>query len=363
MNSIIGKPLDQVDTPALWVDLDLMEQNIQQLAGYMKAAGVGWRPHTKGIKIPAIAHKLIEAGALGITCAKLGEAEVMANAGIHDILIANQIVGEIKVRRLANLRRQADVIVAVDDLSNVHEIAHIACEYGVKIRVVIEINSGMNRCGLAPGQPVLDFAKQIRNLPGIELAGLMAWEGHVVQISDPKEKLKKTQQAVSSLVETARLCRTAGFPIPIVSCGGTGSYTISAHIPGVTEIQAGGGIFGDITYRGWGAGTECSLFIHTTVVSHPTVERAVVDAGRKTMSSEHNMPEVKDIPGAKLTGLSAEHGTLALEPPATALCVGDKINFIVGYGDFTVFMHDRLYGVRRGRVEVVWDIQGRGKLT
>ncbi len=363
MTDIAMKALE-LDTPALWVDLDTLEKNIACLAGYFKNAGVGWRPHTKGIKIPAIAHRLLDAGAIGITCAKLSEAEVMAAGGVKDILIANQVVGESKVKRLVNLCHHADIMVSIDDLGNAVDISRAAEQVGVKVRALIELDSGMQRCGLQPGPNVVEFARQLSDLPGIKLSGLMSWEGHVCKIEDAVEKKTKTEKAVGSLVHTADLCRKSGIAVPIVSCGGTGSFRLSAHIPGVTEMQVGGGIFGDVTYQKWGAGTEFALFILATVCSHASPGRAVVDAGRKAMNVEYSMPEVRDCPGAKLVRITAEHGILQLDNEADQrVRVGDKVNFIAGYEDLTVFLYDQLYGVRNGNVEVIWEIQGRGKLT
>mgnify|MGYP005856258191 CR=1 FL=1 len=360
---IVGRHKSELDTPALYVDLDRMERNIATLASDFRKAGTAWRPHTKGIKVPAIAHKLLAAGAIGITCAKLSEAEVMAAAGIRDILIANQVVGPSKVARLVNLRRHADVMVAIDHLDNARAISRAAGDAGVTVRVLVEVNTGMNRCGIAPGQPTLELAREVATLPGIALAGLMGWEGHVVGIQDPDEKKARCQEAVESLVRTADLCRSTGLDIPIVSCGGSGSYKITSHIPGVTEIQAGGAVFCDLTYRRYGVDLDFSLFVVATVISRPTATRAIVDAGRKAMNGQTTMPQPKDLPGASLVKLNAEHGILQLQGPEVPLSVGDKVDFIVGYGDDTVFLHDQLYGVREEKVEVVWEVQGRGKLA
>ena len=360
---IIGKEKHEIDTPALWVDLDLMEANIRLLTSYFRDAGVSWRPHIKGIKVPAIAHRLLDAGAIGVTCAKLGEAEVMAAAGIKDILVANQVVGPQKVARLVNLRRSADVIVAVDSLVNAEEISLAATEVGVTIRVLIEVNTGMDRAGLDPGKPVLDFAQSIATLPGIDLAGVMSWEGHALEVEDLEERREAVLKAVRSLVESAEMCREVGMPMPIVSCGGSGTYRITARVPGVTEIEAGGAVFADVAYRLWQAQTEPSLFLLATVTSRPSPRRAIVDAGRKTMNGDFLMPEPVDLEGVSLSSLHAEHGLLDLPDPSISLNVGDKIDFIVGYGDNTVFLHDTLYGVRDGRVESAWAIQARGKLA
>jgi D-serine deaminase-like pyridoxal phosphate-dependent protein len=360
----IGKEIQSIDTPALWVDMDLMEKNIDTMARYLTKAGVSWRPHIKGIKIPIVAHKLIDAGAIGIACAKLGEAEVMAASGIKNILIDNQIVGPSKVERLAALQRQAVVMPSVDSLINAKDISEAALKYGVRISILIEVNTGMNRCGVEPGEPVLDLVRQLTNLPGIKLMGAMTWEGgRVAKIQDSIEKEKQCHDAVTKLVSSVKLCREHGFEMPIVSCGGSGTYMISSHIPSVTEIQAGGAVFGSIAYRNWGVNLECALFVSATVISRPSITRAIVDAGRKAMNIEVALPEVRNIEGVRVSSLHAEHGLLEVENPEINLNYGDKINFIVGYGDYTVNLYDNIFAVRNGRVEAVWEIMARGKLT
>lgn len=361
--SIIGQDLKMMDTPVLWVDLDLLERNIQQLSSYLKEAGVSWRPHTKGLKIPAIAHKMLDAGAIGVTCAKLSEAEVMAAGGVKDILVANQVVGKTKITRLCALRRHADVMVSVDDLENAKEISEHAIRSDGKIRILLELNIGMQRAGVEPGQRAAELACQLANLKGIEFAGVMGWEGHVVGVEDPLAKRAACERAIHSLVETADLIRRQSIPVQIVSCGGSGSYKITAHIPGVTEVQAGGAVLGDVTYRKWGAATDYALFVLSTVTSRPALHRAILDAGRKTLNAEISMPEVQGLAGTRLVSLSAEHGNLELDDPNLPLTTGDQVNLIVGYGDWTICLHDQLVGVRQGKVEIVWDILGRGKLT
>ena len=190
----------------------------------------------------------------------------------------------------------------------------------------------------------------------------MGWEGHTVGIEDTEEKKRCVHLAVESLVASAQMIRSTGLAAPIVSCGGSGSYRITALIPGVTEVQAGGATLGDVTYAGWGAQTEPGLFILATVISRPAPERAVVDAGRKAMNGEVSMPVARDYPGLRLKKLNAEHGILSVDDPNAVLNVGDKLDFIAGYGDNTVFLHDYLYGVRNGKVEIAWEIQGRGRL-
>jgi D-serine deaminase-like pyridoxal phosphate-dependent protein len=363
MMSEIGLTKDDLDTPALWVDLDVLERNIANLASLFKSAGVQWRPHTKGIKTPAIAHQLIAAGAIGITCAKLSEAEIMAAAGLKDILIANQIVGSKKITRLVNLCRQADVKVAVDHPDNVAELGEAASAKGVEVGVLVEVNTGMNRAGVEPGRPTVELSKLVNETAGLRYLGLMAWEGHTLVFEDPDTKVKEIKKAINLLAESVMLCQEAGLPVTIVSGGGSGTYKITPFLAGVTEIQAGGAIFSDMTYQMWGVETEPCLFVRSMVISRPTPERLIFDAGFKALPSWlGRTPKPVGLPHVKSIRMSAEHGVVTLENPDVAVQIGDAVDFIVGYTDMTLFLHDYLYGVRNGIVETVWPILGRGKI-
>jgi D-serine deaminase-like pyridoxal phosphate-dependent protein len=340
-----------------------MQRNIARMADRIIGNGVNWRPHTKGQKIPALAHLELAAGAIGVTCAKLGEAEVMAASGIRDILIANQIVGAEKVTRLAYLRRLVDVMVVVDSAENVRELSVAATATGVELRVLVEVNVGMGRCGVESGPAVLELARRVADSPGLVLAGLEGWEANCTNVRDPAEKRQCVERSISLLTDAAERCRAAGLSIEIVSCGGTGTYWVTATVPGVTEIQAGGGIFNDVHYaEHFGLDHEFALTIMTTVISRPNPTRIVVDAGKKTMSSDAAVPRPIGLEGVKSVSLSAEHGRIELEEPNTALKVGDKLEFVVGYSDTTVHLHEEMFGIREGHVEVVWPILGRGKL-
>ncbi len=359
----IGLPKQDLDTPALWTDLDALERNIADMAQHFKTAGVAWRPHTKGIKVPAIAHKLLAAGAQGITCAKVSEAEVMAAAGIRDILIANQIVTPQKITRLVNLRQaQADVKVVVDQLENAQAIGAAARAKGVVIGVLVEVNTGMNRTGTLPGDDTVQLAKHISEIESIRLLGLMTWEGHNLEHQDPTAKRNGIEHSIGQMLDTAHQCRQSGIPIEVLSCGGSGTYTITSQIKGVTEIQAGGGIFCDVTYQGWGVMLEPALFVRSTVTSRPTPTRIILDAGFKTMTRGFASPKLLGVENIKSVVFSAEHGVVTLDQPNHTLNVCDAIDIVVGYSDATVFAHDTLYGIRDGRVESIWPIVGRGKL-
>ncbi len=361
---LIGCPKEDLDTPALLVDLPTLERNTRKMADtIIQKAGVQWRPHTKGMKTPALAHRLLDAGAIGITCAKLGEAEVMAAGGVKDILIANQIVGHRKIARLVNLRKQADVMVCVDDESNIRQLNLAALEKGVRVRVLIEVDVGMNRAGVGPGEPVLSLAQTIAASPCLQFSGLMTWEAHTLAIKDPGEKRRVISESLSKLTASADLCRRSGLCVDIVSCGGTGTYWISAFHPGITEIEAGGGIFGDVRYRTvFGVEHEDALTVVSTVTSRPTPTRIICDAGKKTMSSDAAVPEPIGIPNVTFVGLSAEHGKIELSAPAETPRVGETIEFVAGYSDTTVVLHDELYGIRDGVVEAVWPLPARGRL-
>jgi len=361
---LIGVPKFELDTPALCIDLDRMQSNIRKMAGLCREHGVQWRPHEKCHKTPAIALEEIAAGAIGVTCAKVSEAEVMAAGGVRDILIANMIVGPKKWERIAALRRWSDPIVACDHFAQIEPLAAICRQRGVEVRVIPEVNLGLDRVGVRPGADTLELAKAIDRLQGVKLAGIMGYEGHLLTIADPTEKEQAIRQAMSVLVGCRDNLLQAGLCCDIVSAGGTGSYQITVTCPGITEIQAGGGIFMDPFYRDkcHVAGLDLALTVLATVVSRPTLDRAILDCGRKTMNPDVAMPQVVGYPDAVAKRLSAEHCELTLGPKSQDLKIGDKVELYVGYGDFTTVLHDEFHGFRGETLEVVWPIQGRGKL-
>jgi len=356
--------LDDIDTPFLAVDLERLDRNIARMRRIVvEEAGVAWRPHVKAMKTPALAHRVLRAGAIGITCAKLAEAEVMAAAGVDDILIANQVVGARKLQRLAMLNRSAKVACAPDSLENAQAVAAAARAAGVVIPLLLEVDSGMARAGVAPGEPTLALAREVARLEGVALEGLMGWEGHTPPIADEAAKQKAVAEAVGKVTASATLCWTAGIPVPVVSCGGTGTYWITAKLPGVTEVQAGGGIFGDVRYRTeFGVHHEYALTLWATVTSRPTPTRIVCDAGWKAMARYPTLPQPEHLPAHGPVSLSAEHATVELQAPSAAPRLGERVQFLVGYSDSTVFLHERLYAVRQGSVEAVWDLSARGML-
>ena len=340
-----------------------MEANIARIVAACRAHGVGWRPHSKAHKTPEIAQKQIAAGAIGITCAKLGEAEVMAAAGIRDILIANQIVGAVKIGRLVELADHADPIVCVDNVDNLDELDAAFRRAGKRLRVAIEVNIGMNRAGIEPGAPTLAFAREIANRPSLRFVGVVGWESHATRIADANEKQRTIREAVAALVATGRACVDAGHTVEIVSCGGTGTFPYCIEQPGVTEVQVGGAIFSDMHYlTHYHVDFAPALTVLATVSSRPTPTRIVVDAGKKAMSGDAAMPQPRGVPPVETMKLSAEHATIELQQPSETPRVGERIQFIVGYCDTTVHLHDEIVGLRNGLIECVWQVAGRGKI-
>jgi D-serine deaminase-like pyridoxal phosphate-dependent protein len=362
--------LSGIDTPALVLDLEAFEHNVAAMSNHLRARAKQWRPHAKGHKSPWIARRQLDSGAIGVTVAKTSEAEIFAAVGVRDILIANCIVGEPKLRRVVELCRIADPIVACDHYAQAEPLSRACVAAGVRCRVLLEINIGMHRTGVRPGSDTRDLARAVAQLAGVRLVGVMGYEGHLLTIADRDEKQTRIRSAIGMLLEARDQMRAEGLPCPIVSAGGTGSYQISADLPGLTEIQAGGGIFADPFYtEACGVeGLRPSLALLTTVVSRPKLERAVLDCGRKSLCPELYPPSViglaegRPLRDASITMVSAEHLTLELGPQAQQLHIGDKLLIRPGYSDWTTVLHDRYYAVRGGQVEEVIPIAARGAL-
>src|SRR6185437_11976627 len=254
-----------------------------------------------------------------------------------------------------------DVKVAVDSLANCGPIAAAARQAGVTVKVVIENDVGMNRAGVAP-EKAAALADEIATLQGVRLVGLMAWEAHAVALDDAAKR-KTVQEAVARLARAAEACRAAGHAIEIVSCGGTGTFPHCIHQPGVTEVECGGAIFSDVMYRRrFHLDFPPALRLLASVTSRPTPTRIILDAGKKSMSSDGAVPEPEGLPPAKPVSLSAEHGTVELEQPSDMPVIGDKVPFVVGYGDTTVHLHEEIAAIRNGVIEAIWSVAARGRI-
>jgi D-serine deaminase-like pyridoxal phosphate-dependent protein len=364
--SIIGQKKCFIDTPALLIDIEKMEYNIEKMADFFKDKKANLRPHIKTHKCPTLSQKQIEAGAIGITCAKVSEAEVMSRSGINNILIANQIIGDQKINRLVSLAQNTKIIVAVDNYENAKNISDVAIRDRVKIGILVEVNIGNNRCGVFPGEPALVLVKKFEKLKGLEFCGLMGYEGFTVFIKSFKERESEAKKAIKKLVDTKKLIEKNHLKCSIVSCGATGTYNISGTIPGITEIQAGSYATMDGKYSGIeyiGEEFKQALTLLATIISRPTSERAIIDVGMKAITMEFGMPKIKRYSEkAKIYKLAEEHGYIELENISNkSFKIGDKIEIIPSHGCTTINLHEKFYGIRNDIVETIWPIEARGK--
>jgi D-serine deaminase-like pyridoxal phosphate-dependent protein len=356
MSDSINLKLADLDTPALLVDLDAMEQNLQTMAGFFCNRPAKLRPHFKNHRVLELAARQMEHGAIGITCARLWQAERLANFGIRDILIANEIAGETPVRRFVELSRKVPVLVAVDNPKVVADMARQVRDRKVEVNVLVDVDLGLKRCGLPPGEPAAALAKTVV-ASGLRFRGLMGYEGHLQPLLPGPEKERVVTEAMQGLARTRKLIESAGIPVGIVSCGGTGDYSIAGAYAGVTENQAGSYLLMDTWYAPFAPDFKVALSVLVTVISKTPGERLVVDAGCKAISGERGLPWVKGIAGLKLKALHAEHAPIEIQDPAVNVDVGDKIEIAVHYHDGTINLHRQMYGVRNGRVERAFQIE------
>lgn len=346
-----------LSTPYLALDLDAFDRNVALLADTIVRHGAKrWRPHVKALRSPALALHLQRAGASGVTCATAREAQAMVAGGIDDVLIATQVVQPADIELVAALNRHASVTVAVDDVRQLKLLASAAESAASRIPVVVEIEVGLKRAGVSPEASVA-LARLAHASPWIEFRGFMAWEGHATRITDPEEKRQAIAQAVGLLGTAAALARQSGFPVAIVSCGGTGTFEVTSGLDGVTEIQAGGGVFGDLRYReDFEIPVVRALTLWSTVLSRPTPERIVCDAGWKHLAAYPKAPRLLNIPNIAGLNHAAEHLTVALSQASDVPAVGERIEFEIGYADATTFLHRRMLGMRGGRVETSYEL-------
>jgi D-serine deaminase-like pyridoxal phosphate-dependent protein len=347
----------ELETPALLVDLDLMESNLARMGAFFQALPAKLRPHFKNHKCPALAARQLEAGAIGITCATLREAECLVHQGVRSVLLANEIVDTGKIRRFVELARQADVIVCVDNGKIADDLARAARDRNTQVSVLVDIDVGLHRCGVPPGEAAMCLTRSVVE-KGLRFRGLMGYEGHVLRKAPGPEKEEAAAAAMGPLIQTKTCIEREGIPVEIVSVGGTGTYSISGRYPGVTEIQAGSYLLMDTDYRKSCTDFDCALTMLTTVLSKTAGERIVVDAGLKSLSCERGVPPVKDLPGLATRRLTAEHGIVDIQDPAAPVDVGNRIELWVHYSDATVNLHDRIYGMRNGQVEEVFRVEG-----
>ncbi len=362
-----GTHIDEIDTPALIIDLDTMEANITAMADLARRHGVALRAHAKGHKVPDLAWRQVRAGAVGIACQKLSEAEVMADTGLPDILIPYPIIGPIKIRRLLDLARRTHLTTVVDSLEGAGPISEAAVAAGMVIDTMLEVDSGYHRCGVSPDD-ALGIAQTIaHDLPGLRFRGVMAYEGHVYGLERPDDVVRAARASYDVLGAVADRLRDAGLPVECVSAGSSVSAEAAAAHPAITELRAGGYVFNDrsVVLLGGATQRQCSLTVLATVVSKRGTDHAVIDAGSKALS----LATLSMVPGfglllghedAVLRKLADEHGMIAVPEGARPFSIGERVRIIPNEHATVVTQFPELVGVRGDRVECVWPIAARG---
>ena len=333
-----------------------MERNLETMARFFCNRPAKLRPHFKNHRVLELAARQMEHGAIGITCARLWQAERLANFGIRNILIANEIAGEGPLERFVELSREVPVLLAVDNAKVVADLARLARNRNAEVNVLVDVDLGLKRCGAQPGEPAAALARTVVE-SGLRFRGLMGYEGHLQPLVPGAEKDRLVRAAMEALANTRKLVESSGIQVEIVSCGGTGDYSIAGDYAGVTENQGGSYLLMDTWYAPFAPDFTVALSVLVTVISKTAGERLVVDAGCKVISGERGLPTVKGIAGLKLKALHAEHAPIEILDPALAIEVGDKIEIAVHYHDGTINLHKQMYGIRRGEVEHIFAIE------
>lgn len=377
--TVIGRSAHELDTPALLIDSDLMTANLSCMAKHARESGVALRPHTKTHKSPAIAHLQLDGGAKGVTVAKLGEAEVMAAAGIKDIFIATPIIGAKKMARLAELHDQIRVATAIDSVAQAHHASQAFAHCEKPLEVLIEVDTGQRRCGVPPGKEAVRLVHTIDQLPGLRFRGIFTHEGHTYYGATRVEAAAMCVGAQREMLHTAEMLREAGLILEEVSIGCTPAILAGAEIlRGITEIRPGTYVFYDRAQAGVVSTFDhCAATILATVISRPVAGRAVLDSGSKALTSDKRGTGVcQTHPGygvlkhntkLYLDRLSDEHGVLdaGLDTDQAGwidrLQVGDKVEVIPNHICPVVNLFDVMHVVRNGRIEAIWSVAARGK--
>ena len=357
----------ELETPALVVDLDVLEANLREMAVYCASHGIGLRPHIKTHKVPALARMQIRAGACGITVAKLGEAEVMAREGLDDILIAYPILGRAKLERLVSLSGKIRVTTATDSLEVAEGIARAAQAAGTKIRLLAEFDPGMHRCGVQGPGELVALARGMSRLPGVEFAGFLFFPGHVRV--PPEEQIPILERIDAQLREAQDLLYRSGIGLQVVSGGSTPTALQSHVMKTVTEIRPGTYVFNDMNTVRLGTTdlSHCALTVHVTVVSRAVKGRAVVDGGSKTFSSDPwrgqegvGFGYCLEYPDAVLEAMSEEHGHVNLASCASVPEIGERLRFIPNHVCTAVNLHNEMWATRKGEIVERWPVEARG---
>ena len=351
----------EIDTPALLLDKPKLQRNITRMAEFAAGGPAKLRPHAKTHKCVEIAKLQLGAGAVGITCAKVGEAEALADGGIRDILIANEIVGPLKIARLVELARRCKVTVAVDDAENVRQLSEAAAGAGVTLGCCVEVNVGMDRCGVEPGEPAAQLARLVDEAQGLSFDGLQAYEGHLQNVVPFAEREARAKLDMRKALSASQYIEASGLKVGQISGCGAGTHTITGRLPWMTELQCGSYATMDAQYAAvGGANYENALTVLVTVISRPAPDKAIVDAGLKAVTPEFGAPTVL-VRGAEWLDVSEEHGEVTLSGPAQELRVGDKIELVPRHGCTTVNLYDSYQVIEDGAIAGMRKVAARGR--
>jgi D-serine deaminase-like pyridoxal phosphate-dependent protein len=358
MSAPVGQALADLDSPQLLIDLDVVDGNLERMFSPYRGGPVNVRVHFKSLKCTGLAKYIAARGGHGFLCAKLSEAEVLADAGLTDILIANQLVGAIKLRRLGSLARRAQVRVCVDDAQNVDDLSRAMAAAGATLGVLVEVDIGMQRCGVPPGEPAVQLARRVASSPGLRFDGLQGYDGQLQLIADPNERRAKCLQGMEKLIGTRKLIEQAGIPVSVVTGAGTGTFEYVGRTDGVTEIQPGSFVLMDVAYHAVRPEFDCSLSILSTVISRRP-GRYILDAGSKAISKDFGNPTVKGHPKDQVVKLSEEH--TSVDSADTDVHIGDRREVLPAHCCATMNLHRQCIAVRKGRVEAAWPIEASGR--
>lgn len=362
----VGDPVAAIDTPALVLDLDAFERNLERMAAALRGSGVRLRAHAKAHKCPEIARRQIARGAAGICCQKVSEATVFVDAGISDVLVTNEVVGDSKLAHLADLAGKARIGVLVDDAHALQALIAVAKARGVAIDAYVEVDVGAGRCGVPPGEPAVALARMIAASPPLRFAGLHCYHGSAQHMRAPEERAAAIARAVALARSTMGGIEAHGIKVECVTGAGTASFVHERDSGVFNEVQAGSYAFMDRDYADNRYGTgdvvfEHALFVRTTVMSRPAATRAVVDAGLKASSVDSGMPRVWRRDDLRYLKASDEHGVIEA-PSSSAIALGDALMLVPGHCDPTFNLYDELVCIRGDKVEAVWPISARGAL-
>ncbi|HIM79489.1 MAG TPA: DSD1 family PLP-dependent enzyme [Dehalococcoidia bacterium] len=365
-----GTPVMDLDTPALVVDLDVMDRNIETLHGRFDQSSAKVRPHVTGHQTPKIAHRQLQAANTvgGISVTSVGEAEVFSDAGITDILVSSQIVTRSKIRRLCTLAGSNRIGVAVDNPQNVSDLSQAAEAQGVTLGVLVELDVGLGRCGVAPGDEALELARAVANSPGLRFDGIMAiaplpsFSSEASDFPERQERDATSWQVLQHVLETRELIEKNSLPVSVVSVGGTHNYDVAAGMAGITEVQAGSYPLMDHLYCRMRPEFSPAAKVLAAVISRPTGESAVLDAGHKATGPDRGLAVLEGVAGAQAVRFSAEHGVLDLQSgPAQNMKSGDKAWLVPFNLGLCFNQYDYVRAVRGDKLEGFWPIAGRGR--